>query len=230
MAKRKLDFDLDLSIPALKRQKIEIIMPTRAFKRTRTYKKKGNSVAATVNRILDKRIETKFACNEYAATDILATPFFDELTNIGQGATEGTRVGVHLNPTYMGLKICFTGPVAAGLDVPFIRCMVVQTKGDPLVVADLPTSFGQCPDFDQYNVWYDRIFNLGGMVTSVGNPVTRVWEYFKVLKRMPGVKQDITYDGTAGAAQSGGIYVFAIAGDGDIDIADGYGLLKYKDA
>ncbi len=213
-----------------KRQKTNMYGKKRTIARARRSYGRDKSLSRTVNAIIDKRIETKFACNEYSALDILGTPFFDELTNIGQGATEGTRVGVHLNPTYMEVKLAFIGPVSQALGIPFIRIMVVQTKGDPLVVGDMPVAYGTCPDFDQYNVWFDSIIYLGGMVTSVANPVGAVWEYSKVLKRAPGVKQDITYDGTAGAAQSGGIYVFAIAGDADIDINDGYGLLKYKDA
>ncbi len=190
------------------------------------------SISTQINRAIDKRIETKFACNEFAQIDILGTPFFNEISNMGQGATESTRIGVRINPTYMELKIAFNALATTAFTAGgFIRLMVVQTKGDPLTVGDMPTEFGECPDFDQYNVWYDRLVQmrtLGGDITS-NDPPGYVWEYSKVLKRMPGVKQTITYDSTAGAAQSGGIYLFAIASDADVDIGDGYGLLKYKD-
>ncbi len=192
----------------------------------------GRMTPAKVQKIIDKRLETKFACNEYSQLDILGTPFFDELTNIGQGATEGTRIGVHINPTYLELKIGFVGLASSAFAAgAFIRCMVVQTKGDPLTVSDMPAAYGECPDFDIYNVFLDRLITMntvGGDISS-NDPVQYAWTYQKVLLRQPGVKQDITYNGTAGAAQSGGIYVFVIASDADVDIDDGYGLIKYKD-
>ncbi len=229
MPKRKRDNTITLFTS--KRFKSDIMFQKkRTVSRARRSGKR--SFTGKVNRIIDKRIETKFACNPLSATDILTNPLFDEITNIGQGATEGTRVGVRINPTYMELKLIFNAPGSTNMATGgFLRLMVVQTKGDPLAVGDMPEFAGDCPDFDQYNVWFDelvQISTMGGTLASA-NPAGHVWQYSKVLKRSAGVKQDITYDGSAGAAQSGGIYIYAVSTNADIDVDRGYALLKYKD-
>ncbi len=231
MSKRSREIDIAeilLQIQGNKRQKT---MPTLSTKRTLSKRRAngGKSLTAKVNRILDKRIETKFNTDNFAQTDILTTPLFQEVTAITQGVGEGQRIGNQINPTYMEAKLAFIAPIAATLGSPFIRVMVVQSRREALVVGDMPAAVGDAPDYDQMNIFYDKLLQIGNFETSAGNPVGLAWNFQKVLKRQMGVKQTIQYDSNDGNAAAGGLYVFAIGGDVDIDVSDGYITLKYKD-
>ncbi len=214
----------------IKRVKIEMLAKKRTISKFRKRKSK-KSLSAKINRILDKRIESKKIGFDYSQADILGTPFFSEVTAMSQGVTEASRVGNQINPTYLEYKIAFTAPTTT-LTPNFIRLMIVQSRTGPLLVGDLPAAYGSLPDIDRFNVLEDSIIscNTSGGEVQVGNPGVAVWQGSHVLKRMPGVKQTVQYDSTTAASDEGGIYLFAIAGDADIDIDDGYAYMRYKDA
>ncbi len=206
---------------ASKKQKSNLTM---ALARKRTFKKRKrqDSLASQVNRILDKRIESKKVDNNVGGTDILATSLFIDVYSMSQGVTGATRVGVEINPTYMELKMGFISLATTAASGVFIRLMVVQSKEGALVVGDLPTAFGSAPDTDQFNVLMDKIIAMEGHTSTVSLPLSFAWNWSKVLKKSPGIRQTIRYDSATAATLSGGIYVFAISSDDDIDIIDGY--------
>ena len=211
-----------------KRQKLEMLAKKRTLNKRRF--NGGKSLTAKVNRIIDKRIETKFNVDNFSQTDILGTPLFQEVTAITQGAGEGQRIGNQINPTWVESKLAFIAPTT-GFAIPFVRIMVVQSRREALVVADMPTAIGENPDYDQMNIFYDKLiaFPVVGGDVVVASPAAIAWNYQKVLKRVAGVKQTVQYDSNDGNAGAGGIYIFAIGGDVDIDVTDGYITLKYKD-
>ncbi len=218
----------EILIALNKANKIQKVgMPTLSNKRTLSKRRNngGRSLTAKVNRILDKRIETKFITKSFAQTDLLTTPFFTELSSMSQGVGESGRIGNQVNPTWMEAKIVFqaVGAVAANAS---LRIMVVQSKAGPLLVGDFPVLSGEVPDYDNYNILYDRLLWLIDGATG-GQGYS--WNYSKTLKRSVGIKQTIQYDSTTAASEEGGIYIFAVAGDADVDIIDGYGTLKFKD-
>ncbi len=224
MSKRKRE-EIALILTSFKKQKIEPIMY--AKKRTlKKARKNSYSLKAKVERILDKRIETKFRTANFAVTDLLNNPLFSEISAISQGTGESGRIGNQLSPTYCESKIAIESPT----DVTnvFVRIMVVQSRTGALVVADMPAAVGEAPDFDQYNIFYDRLVSLNsGNSTTTSNIA---WNYSKALKRASGVKQTIQYDSTTAASDGGGIYIFVIADNANADISDGYAIFKYKDA
>lgn len=213
-----------------KRPKLELTM----LAKKRTFKKRrreGGTVASTVNRILDKRLESKKIDSNVGGSDILNTPLFIDVYSMAQGATGATRIGVEISPTYLELKISITAN-SATLPVPFMRLMVVQSKEGPLVVGDMPAAYGGVPDTDLFNVLTDRMVTFSySPGVALASTVTAgfVWTYSKILKRAAGIRQTIRYDSTTAATNSGGIYVFAISGDADIDVDDGYIRGLYKD-
>ncbi len=213
---------------ASKRQKLNPTMASR--KRSFKKRKTNGSLASQVNRILDKRIESKKVDNNVGGVDILTTPLFIDVYAMSQGVTGSTRVGVEINPTYMELKMGFIGLTVQFDAGAFIRLMVVQSKEGALVVGDMPAAFGSAPDTDQYNILMDKMIILDGHSSTTALPVQFAWNWSKVLKKSPGIRQTIRFDSATTATLSGGIYVFAIGSDVDIDISDGYIRGLYKDA
>ncbi len=233
MSKRKFtditDTELLLEFDRLtKRQKT---MPALSTKRILSNKRRRTgSLTTQINRVIDRRIETKFNVDNFSQVDILNTPMFQEVTAITQGTAEGQRVGNQINPTYVESKLGFA-LTAATSGSSFVRVMVVQSRREALVVGDMPTGFGEAPDYDQMNIFYDMLLqvrNVGGDSETNVFPLL-AWNYHKVLKRATGVKQTVQYDSNDGNAAAGGIYIFAISGDANMDVVDGYITLKYKD-
>ncbi len=210
-----------------KRPKLELTML--AKKRVFKKRKREASLSLKVNRILDKRIETKFAVKNVAQADINGTPMFQEATNIGQGNTETTRIGNQINPTYLEWKILFGTGVTTESIAP-VRVMLVQSKTGPLVVGDMPSALLDAPDYDNYNIIQDRLIvpNYAGF-TDAGTDEFLHWSGSKVLKRAVGIKQTVQYDSTTTTSDGGGIYLFAFGLTAAVDVIDGYITLKYKD-
>ncbi len=231
MLKRKRSFEI-FTFTGAKRFKIDTMYGkkrTIAKARRQFGKGKGkNSIKARVSR-LEKRIESKIHVDDYAQVDIATNPLFDEITSFTQGATEITRVGNQINPTYFEWKVLF-GNANDAETIGALRFMIVQSRTNALVVGDMPAAVGEAPNPDLYNVLIDTLMApLYAMSTSSGTEENLVAEGNLVLKNAPGVKQTVQYDGSTAASTNGGIYIFAIAVNAACDVLDGYGLLRYKD-
>ncbi len=219
------DIILELNI---KRPKLETIMLAR--KRTFKKRKREGNLSAQVNRILDKRIESKFISDQLAVVDLLANPQFIDISAMTQGVTESTRVGNQIQPTYIEVKFACNAP-AGNVITPFIRVMIVQSRGGPLLVGDLPGAYGGLIDPDVYNIFHDRIYMLrssGGDAIATTSPGF-VFNWSSSTK-LSGMKRTVQYNTTTAASDQGGWYLFVIAGDADIDLDDGYTFMRYKDA
>jgi len=239
MSKRKFSestrFDIPLSYLDLretKRRNITYLQTSKRSKRMpykakRRNGKRGKSISAQINRAIDKRLETKFQCTQISNDDIGTTAFLVELSNIGQGVTQGARIGEEISPTYLEVR-CAMSSDNTNVSSNFVRLMVVQSREGVLAVGDMPSTFDECPDWDNYNIFVDELLSLHAN-NGADDIVQLAWNYSKVLKRTPGVIQKIKYDAAGAPSLAGGIYFFAMASTITTNIEAGYVVLKYKD-
>ncbi len=232
MKRKREDYQFAPRNPNVRRKlfievpKVTARMPRKAYTTRKNYKT-NNSFSAKVNRILDKRIESKFDVSNFDQDDIATTPLFSELTNITQGVGVGDRVGNVINPTYCEIKLAFDSSTTAQEEC-FVRILVVQSREGQIVSGDMPQGVGASPDYDQYNIIYDKLMKLTGN-SGAGDTVSLAWN-FQTSLRKAGMRRKVVYDDNTGNAISGGVYVFAIASVTTCDINDGYTLIRYKDA